>query len=106
MSVVRMSRLCVPEMKKVGGRLINVTALSVLNPLAGFGLSASTWAGVVAFAKTLSRRSAPTASRSTRSVLVASTRRGGTRLRVRHRSVSSFSRRPWAGPASRRRWRR
>ena len=60
MSVVRMSRLCVPEMMKVGGgRLINVTALSVLNPLAGFGLSASTWAGVVAFAKTLSREVGP-----------------------------------------------
>ena len=49
MSVIRMSRLCVPEMRKAGGgRIVNVTALSVLNPLAGFGLSASTQAAVVA----------------------------------------------------------
>lgn len=60
MSVVRMSRLCVPEMRKVGGgRIINVAALSVLRPIAGFGLSVATWAGVVAFAKTLSREAGP-----------------------------------------------
>jgi 3-oxoacyl-[acyl-carrier protein] reductase len=60
MSVVRMSRLCVPEMQRVGGgRIINVTALSVLRPLVGFGLSVSTWAAVVAFAKTLSREVGP-----------------------------------------------
>ncbi|VTU46335.1 (S)-1-Phenylethanol dehydrogenase (plasmid) [Variovorax sp. SRS16] len=55
MSVVRLSRGAVPYMKQAGmGRIINVTALTVLQPLPGFGLSASTWAGVLAYAKTLS----------------------------------------------------
>ncbi|MES3000906.1 MAG: SDR family oxidoreductase [Pseudomonadota bacterium] len=55
MSVVRLSRGAVPYMKQAGmGRIINVTALTVLQPLPRFGLSASTWAGVLAYAKTLS----------------------------------------------------
>lgn len=55
MSVVRLSRGAVPYMKQAGmGRIINVTALTVLQPLPEFGLSASTWAGVLAYAKTLS----------------------------------------------------
>jgi 3-oxoacyl-[acyl-carrier protein] reductase len=37
-----------------GGRVVNITALSVLQPIAGFGLSVATWAGVIGFAKTLS----------------------------------------------------
>jgi 3-oxoacyl-[acyl-carrier protein] reductase len=54
MSVVRMSRLCIPHMRKAGGgRIINVTTASVKNTSASLGLSIATWAGVVGFAKTL-----------------------------------------------------
>lgn len=55
MSVVRLSRLVVPMMRANGfGRIVNVTALSVLQPIVRFGLSVATWAGVIGFAKTLS----------------------------------------------------
>ncbi|MEJ0071001.1 MAG: SDR family oxidoreductase [Pseudomonadota bacterium] len=37
-----------------GGRIVNITALSVLQPRANFGLSIATWAGVLGYAKTLS----------------------------------------------------
>jgi 3-oxoacyl-[acyl-carrier protein] reductase len=54
-SVVRMVRLIVPHMKAAGsGRIINVTAVSARQPLAGLGLSVATWAGVLGYAKTLS----------------------------------------------------
>jgi 3-oxoacyl-[acyl-carrier protein] reductase len=55
MSVVRLSRLAIPEMTKVNaGRIINITALSTLQPMPRFGLSVATWAGVIGYAKTLS----------------------------------------------------
>ena len=55
MSVVRLSRLAVPVMREHGfGRIVNITALSTLQPIARFGLSVATWAGVIGFAKTLS----------------------------------------------------
>jgi 3-oxoacyl-[acyl-carrier protein] reductase len=55
MSVVRLTRAAVPAMRAVGGgRIVNITALSVLQPMAKFGLSVATWAGVIGFAKTLS----------------------------------------------------
>jgi len=54
MSVVRMIRGVVPAMKTRGGSIVNVTALSALQPLAGFGLSVATWNGVIGLAKTLS----------------------------------------------------
>ena len=55
MSVVRLSRAAVPHMKKAGGgRIVNVTALSVLQPMPKFGLSVATWAAVIGYAKTLS----------------------------------------------------
>lgn len=60
MSVVRMARLVVPHMRAAGGgRIVNITALSVLQPMAGFGLSVATWAGVIGFAKTLSLEVGP-----------------------------------------------
>lgn len=60
MSVVRMARLCVPSMKASGGgRIINITALSVKAPIAGFGLSVATWAGLIGFSKTFSREVGP-----------------------------------------------
>jgi 3-oxoacyl-[acyl-carrier protein] reductase len=60
MSVVRLTRLCVPSMKAHGwGRIVNITAISVKAPLAGFGLSVASWAGLVGFSKTLSRELGP-----------------------------------------------
>ncbi len=55
MSVVRLTRRAIPHMKRIGrGRIVNITALSALQPIPRFGLSAATWAGVIGFAKTLS----------------------------------------------------
>lgn len=55
MSVVRLTRRALPLMRDAGwGRIINITALSVLQPLPRFGLSVATWSGVIGFAKTLS----------------------------------------------------
>jgi len=60
MSVVRMVRQVVPPMRAAGGgRIVNITALSALQPIVGFGLSVATWAGVIGFAKTLSREVGP-----------------------------------------------
>jgi 3-oxoacyl-[acyl-carrier protein] reductase len=55
MSVVRLTRHALPHLRKSGaGRIVNVTSLSVLQPLKEFGLSVATWAGVLGHAKTLS----------------------------------------------------
>jgi 3-oxoacyl-[acyl-carrier protein] reductase len=55
MSVVRLTRGAVPIMRgRGGGRIVNITALSVLQPRERFGLSIATWAGVLGYAKTLS----------------------------------------------------
>lgn len=55
MYVVRMARHAVPHMtKRGGGSILNIAALSALQPVAGFGLSVATWNGVIGFAKTLS----------------------------------------------------
>lgn len=55
MSVVRLSRRAVPLMRANGfGRIVNITALSTLQPMPRFGLSVATWAGVIGYAKTLS----------------------------------------------------
>ena len=60
MSVVRCIRAAVPHMKTRGaGSIVNITALSAIQPIAGFGLSVATWAGVIGLAKTLSRELAP-----------------------------------------------
>ncbi len=60
MSVIRMVRGVVPHMRaRGGGRIVNITALSVRQPIAGFGLSVATWAGVIGFAKTLSLEVGP-----------------------------------------------
>jgi 3-oxoacyl-[acyl-carrier protein] reductase len=61
MSVVRLSRGALPSMRGNGfGRIINITALSAIQPIARFGLSVATWAGVIGFAKTLSLETATT----------------------------------------------
>ena len=55
MSVVRLSRGAMPHLLAAGsGRIVNITALSTLQPMPKFGLSVATWAGVIGFAKTLS----------------------------------------------------
>ncbi|HSV18328.1 MAG TPA: SDR family oxidoreductase [Casimicrobiaceae bacterium] len=55
MSVVRLTRHAVPHLRAAGGgAIVNITALSVLQPMARFGLSVATWAGVLGYAKTLS----------------------------------------------------
>lgn len=55
MSVVRLTRHAVPHLRDAGGgAIVNITALSVLQPIARFGLSVATWAGVLGYAKTLS----------------------------------------------------
>jgi 3-oxoacyl-[acyl-carrier protein] reductase len=55
MSVVRLSRAALPHLRAGGdGRIVNITALSTLQPMPKFGLSVATWAGVIGFAKTLS----------------------------------------------------
>lgn len=55
MSVVRLTRRAIPHLRASGfGRIVNITALSVLQPIARFGLSVATWAGVIGYAKTLS----------------------------------------------------
>jgi len=55
MSVVRLTRHAIPHMRvSGGGSIVNITALSVLQPIARFGLSVATWAGVLGYAKTLS----------------------------------------------------
>ena len=55
MSVVRMVRGVVPGMKRRGGgSIVNIAALSALQPIPKFGLSVATWAGVIGLAKTLS----------------------------------------------------
>ena len=54
MYVVRMARGAIPHLTKRGGSILNITALSAIQPIAGFGLSVATWSGVIGFAKTLS----------------------------------------------------
>ena len=54
MYVVRMARGAIPHLTKQGGSILNITALSAIQPIPGFGLSVATWSGVIGFAKTLS----------------------------------------------------
>jgi 3-oxoacyl-[acyl-carrier protein] reductase len=55
MYVVRMVREAAPHMiQRGGGSVINITAISAIQPYAGFGLSVASWGGVIGYAKTLS----------------------------------------------------
>jgi 3-oxoacyl-[acyl-carrier protein] reductase len=55
MYVVRMARGALPHMKaRRGGSILNITAISAIQPVGRFGLSVATWSGVIGFAKTLS----------------------------------------------------
>jgi 3-oxoacyl-[acyl-carrier protein] reductase len=60
MSVLRMVRAALPHMRaRGGGSIVNITALSAVQPISGFGLSVATWAGVIGLAKTLSLELGP-----------------------------------------------
>ena len=62
MYVVRMVREAVPQMqKRGGGSILNITAISAIQPYAGFGLSVATWGGVIGYSKTLSIELGPSA---------------------------------------------
>jgi 3-oxoacyl-[acyl-carrier protein] reductase len=55
MYVVRMCRAAAPHMKaRGGGSVLNITAISAIQPIPGFGLSVVTWDAVIGYAKTLS----------------------------------------------------
>lgn len=55
MSVVRLTRGFVPSMRRRGGgSVVNITAISAIQPIATYGLSVATWAGVIGYAKTAS----------------------------------------------------
>jgi 3-oxoacyl-[acyl-carrier protein] reductase len=55
MYAIRMARGVVPHMeRRGGGSILNITAISAIQPIARFGLSVATWSGVIGFAKTLS----------------------------------------------------
>lgn len=54
MYVVRMVRAALPHMRARGGGILNITAISAIQPIPTFGLSVATWAGVIGYAKTLS----------------------------------------------------
>jgi 3-oxoacyl-[acyl-carrier protein] reductase len=60
MYVVRMVREAVPSMKEHGGgSILNITAITAIQPIPGFALSVATWSGVIGYAKTLSLEVAP-----------------------------------------------
>ncbi len=52
---VRMVREVVPSMReRGGGSILNITAISAIQPIPELGLSVATWGGVIGYAKTLS----------------------------------------------------
>jgi 3-oxoacyl-[acyl-carrier protein] reductase len=54
MYVARMCRGVVPHMQKNGGSILNITAISAIQPIPRFGLSVASWGAVIGYAKTLS----------------------------------------------------
>jgi 3-oxoacyl-[acyl-carrier protein] reductase len=60
LSVVRLTRLCLPHLERSGrGRVINVTSSSVREPIDNLALSNAVRPGVVGWAKTLAREVGP-----------------------------------------------
>jgi 3-oxoacyl-[acyl-carrier protein] reductase len=60
MSVVRLSRAAIPHMRaRGGGRIINITSVSVKQPIEGLALSNAVRAAVTGLAKTLANELAP-----------------------------------------------
>jgi 3-oxoacyl-[acyl-carrier protein] reductase len=54
MYVARMVRGAVPYMKARGGSILNIAAISAIQPIPRFGLSVASWGAVIGYAKTLS----------------------------------------------------
>lgn len=60
LSAVRLARLVLPEMRRAGwGRIVNVTSLSVPEPILGLALSNAMRSAVTSFARTLATEVAP-----------------------------------------------
>lgn len=54
MYVTRMCRGVLPYMQRAGGgSILNITAISAIQPIARFGLSVASWGAVIGYAKTL-----------------------------------------------------
>jgi 3-oxoacyl-[acyl-carrier protein] reductase len=54
-SVIRMVRSALPHLKLSGhGSILNISAISAIQPIPGFALSVASWAGLIGYAKTLS----------------------------------------------------
>jgi 3-oxoacyl-[acyl-carrier protein] reductase len=54
-SVIRMVRSALPYLKASGAAsILNISAISAIQPIAGFALSVATWSGLMGYAKTLS----------------------------------------------------
>ncbi|MEI6838753.1 MAG: SDR family NAD(P)-dependent oxidoreductase, partial [Alcaligenaceae bacterium] len=50
-SVIRMVRSALPHLKTSGsGSILNISAISAIQPIAGFALSVATWAGLIGYA--------------------------------------------------------
>ena len=58
MYVARMCRGVLPHMQKTGGSILNITAISAIQPIPRFGLSVATWGAVIGYAKTLALETA------------------------------------------------
>jgi 3-oxoacyl-[acyl-carrier protein] reductase len=58
MYVARMCRGVLPHMQKAGGSIVNVTAISAIQPIPRFGLSVASWGAVIGYAKTLALEAA------------------------------------------------
>jgi 3-oxoacyl-[acyl-carrier protein] reductase len=58
MYVVRMCRGVLPHMQKTGGSILNITAISAIQPIPRFGLSVASWGAVIGYAKTLALETA------------------------------------------------
>ena len=53
MYVARMCRGVLPIMQERGGSILNITAISAIQPIPRFGLSVASWGAVIGYAKTL-----------------------------------------------------
>ncbi len=58
MYVARMCRGALPHMQKTGGSIVNIAAISAIQPIPRFGLSVASWGAVIGYAKTLALETA------------------------------------------------
>src|ERR671924_1576762 len=60
LSVIRLTRLCLPHLERSGrGRIVNIASSSVREPIEGLALSNAVRPGVIGWAKTLARELGP-----------------------------------------------